>query len=356
MEHQSTVGGRRGLRPAAGRHTPDELLTRAAALFPETRRWCPSCDAPVGRARDGRPGRLRGTCAHCRRPFDLTPGLTPGTVVGGRWRVTGLLARGGDWLWTAVGDHGEPVVLAPRRDGDAVTATLLRGHGHPALVGLRDVVGHAGSVYLVLDRVEGVPARGPADPATAAAVVLGIAPAVAHLHALGLLHADLKPGNVLCGPAGPVLIDLGSVRRLDDRVSPVWGTEGFLAPEIAPGGAGPSVASEVYALARTLDVLLGRPVRPQLAPRTSGAATVLDPVIARATAADPARRHGDVGALAADLRAALRTDREEPPGRPGVGGTAGRGAVHQDVPHADDSGDDHPGVRPAPAPRGAFPT
>jgi protein kinase-like protein/protein kinase G-like protein len=363
VDRHRVARSRRGLRSSPAARAPEALLAHAATLFPESRRWCPSCDAAVGRARDGRPGRLRGTCAQCRRPFDLTPDLAPGTVLADRWRVTGLLARGGDWLYTGVGTRGEPVVLTRRRDGDAATPALLLGRGHPALVGLRDVVGHAGTVHLVLDPVEGEPAHGPTDPATAAAVVLGIAPAVAHLHGLGLLHADLKPGNVLRGPHGPVLVDLGSVRRLDDRVSPVWGTEGFLAPEIAPGGAGPSVASDVYALGRTLDVLLGRPVRPQLAPRRSGGApTGLDPVIARATATDPGQRHPDVGALAADLAAASRATREERPERPGVGGTADRGAVHQDdpdhgEPRQDDPRPEGPGnPARAPAPRGAFPT
>jgi hypothetical protein len=253
-------------------------------------------------------------------------------------------------------------VLARRRDADAETPAPLLGRGHPALVGLRDVVEHAGTVLLVLDPVEGGPVDVPTHPATAAAVVLGIAPAVAHLHGLGLLHADLKPGNVLCGPYGPVLVDLGSVRRLDDRVSPVWGTEGFLAPEIVPGGAGPSVAAEVYALGRTLDVLLGRPVRPQLAARRSGGApTALDPVIARATAAEPGARHPDVEAFAADLAAASRVGREEGPERPGVGGTADRDAVHQDDPDHGDPRRDDPRRGPggpdrARAPRGAFPT
>ncbi len=350
---------RRGLRPPpTGRALPDDLLARAATLLPESHRWCPHCDAAVGRSRDGRPGRLRGTCPRCRRPFDLAPTLAPGTVLAGRWQVTGLLTRGGDWLHTGVGEHGEPVVLARRGDGDAATPALLIGRGHPALVGLRDVVEHDGAVHLVLDPVEGERVRGPREPADAAAVVLGITPAVAHLHRLGLLHADLKPGNVLDTVDGPVLVDLGSVRRLDDRRSPVWGTEGFLAPEIAPGGAGPSVASEVYALGRTLDVLLGRPVRPHLSrPRAEPATTPLDPVIARATATDPGLRHADVEALAADLRAASRTGSPARSGRCGVGGTGGRAAVHQDDPRHDrPSHRDADAPARVPAPRGAFPT
>ncbi|HEY2193507.1 MAG TPA: serine/threonine protein kinase [Actinomycetospora sp.] len=357
--HSTRAGGtRRGLRPsAAGPAVPDDVLAHATALFPESRRWCPHCDAAVGRSRDGRPGRLRGTCAHCRRPFDLTPTLAPGTVLAGRWRVTGLLARGGDWLHTAAGAGGESVVLARRGDGDATTPALLLGHDHPALVRLRDVVEHDGAVHLVLDPVTGEPVRGPRDPDAAAAVVLGIVPAVAHLHRLRLLHADLKPGNVLDTPDGPVLLDLGSVRRLDDRHSPVWGTEGFLAPEIAPGGAGPSVASDVFALGRTLAVLLGRPVRPQLAPPSDHPTTALDPVIARATAADPGLRHPDVETLAADLRAASHRGRSGRPVRCGVGGTADREAVHQDDSRRDHRRRDDPDS-PArvPAPRGAFPT
>lgn len=343
MDRHSTRTGRarQGLRPAtAGRRAGEDLLGHAAALFPEAQRWCPHCEAPVGRARDGRPGRLRGTCARCRRPFDLAPDLVPGTVLGGRWTVRGLLARGGDWLYTADdGERGGTVVVARRRDGDAATPALLLGRGHPALVGLRDVVTSAGAVHLVLDPVDGEPARGPLSPGDAAALVLGVIPAVDHLHRLGLLHADLKPGNVLRAPDGPVVVDLGSVRRLDDRATPVWGTEGFLAPEIAPGGAGPSVASEIYALGRTLAVLLGRPVRPHLAPRApEGATTALDPVITRATAAEPGLRHAGVAALAADLTAAL-----------GAGGNADE-AVHQDDPSRPAA------PAPAQAPRGAFPT
>jgi hypothetical protein len=306
--------------------------TDPAGLLPEHRRTCPHCDAPVGRGRDGRPGRLTGTCPACRQRVDLRPDLAPGTVLAGRYRLVDVLARGGAWLYVAhdvVG--GDEVVVARVRD-DSTTAKALLGRGHPALVGLRDVVDHAGT-RLVLDRLHGSPARGPLPPEEAARVVAAVAPAVTHLHALGLLHADLKPANVLRTATGPVLADLGSLRRADDRTSPVWGTDGFLAPEITPGGAGPSVASEVFALGRCLDVLLGAPVLGHLGPPR--APSVLDAVVRRATATDPGLRHPDVAELVGDVSLALhRTGRWTTlPGQPddhGVGLPDGRDLVHQD--------------------------
>ena len=87
----------------------------------------------------------------------------------------------------------------------------------------------------------------------AIAFVLAILPAFTYLHGRGLLYCDFKPDNLIQVGDEVRLIDLGAVRRFDDHTSAVYGTVGFQAPEIAD--MGPSVASDVYTIGRTLAVL-----------------------------------------------------------------------------------------------------
>jgi hypothetical protein len=337
------------------------------ATVPEHARFCLVCDGPVGRGRDGRPGRERGVCPWCRSPFDLTPALAPGAVLDGArasYRVREPWRPGSrGWVYLADVDRpGHP------DDGTSVVLTRLEGPEGPAagtlavtepevlvdltvpgLVDARDVAVAAEpagpSRHLVLGRVEGerLDAVRPVHLATALDAVIAAAEPLAALHARGLLHADVTPANLLAGPGGTTLMDLGSVRRVDDRTSDVWGTDGFLAPEIAPGGDGPSVASEVYALGRTLAVLaidfdhtrvealrLPDPARAPLLAEHPPLARLL----ARATAPDPGTRHPDVPAFAAEarsVRAGVASDGHRravaPAPRDGSDGRPGGGAA-----------------------------
>ena len=71
-------------------------------LVPEERRYCPVCESPVGRSRDGQPGRTEGFCPKCRSPFSFTPKLVAGDLVGGQYEVAGALAHGGlGWIYVA---------------------------------------------------------------------------------------------------------------------------------------------------------------------------------------------------------------------------------------------------------------
>jgi hypothetical protein len=300
-----------------------------AVLLPEERRFCPACHGRVGRGRGGRAGRLQGTCPWCRCPFDLRPDLAPGTVLSGRrraWRITGPARRGGHaWLHHAVAADGTPAlairVVGPDGDEAGTIAAhepeVLLALDHPGLAPVLDAVDHPdGRRHLLVAPIPGAAPPPPVGAARAAAVVRAVLPAVAHLHAAGLLHADLKPEHLVQRPdGGVVLVDLGSLRRTDDRTGPVWGTELFLAPELVPGASGPSPASDVWALGRTLAVLAegapapGRPVRP-----------VTDPALARVVAAatdpDPAARPSPrvlADALAPLAVAAVDPDGVAPP-------------------------------------------
>ena len=75
----------------------------AAAEVPEDKRYCAKCGNPVGRSRDDRPGRTAGFCPSCGEPFNFTPKLVKGDLVGGQYEVVGPLAHGGlGWIYLAV--------------------------------------------------------------------------------------------------------------------------------------------------------------------------------------------------------------------------------------------------------------
>jgi serine/threonine-protein kinase PknG len=87
----------------------------------------------------------------------------------------------------------------------------------------------------------------------AIAYIVEILPAFSYLHDMGLLYCDFKPDNIIQVGDAVKLIDLGGVRRIDDLDSPIYGTVGYQAPEVPD--VGPSVASDIYTLGRTLAVL-----------------------------------------------------------------------------------------------------
>ena len=69
---------------------------------PERRRFCASCERPVGRGRDGQPGLAEGFCRNCGSPYSFVPKLVPGELVGGQYEVLGCLAHGGlGWIYLA---------------------------------------------------------------------------------------------------------------------------------------------------------------------------------------------------------------------------------------------------------------
>ena len=264
--------------PVPFRDPADAVLEPSAALVPESRRFCAHCDEPVGRGRDGAPGRTAGFCRKCGAPFSFEPMLRAGELVAGQYEVAGCIAHGGmGWVYLArdrnVSDRWVVLKgLLNAGDGDAMAAALaerrfLAEVEHPNIVKIFNFVQHESSGYIVMEYVGGrslkqiLAARrqdnggepDPLPPTQAIAYMLEVLPALGYLHQLGLLFCDFKIDNVIQTQHSLKLIDLGGVYRLDDPSSSVFGTVGYQAPEIA--SAAPSVASDLFTVARTLAVL-----------------------------------------------------------------------------------------------------
>src|SRR5688572_9826456 len=150
-------------------------------------------------------------------------------------------------------------------------ARLGASLSHPNLVSIFDTEKDDESVLLVMEYVEGetladVLARGEVEPRRAIEIVRAVAEALDHAHSEGIVHRDIKPGNVLLGRDGSVkLADLGiakAVERTDiTGTGTVLGTPAYMAPEQLQGGdLGPAV--DVYALATmAFEMLTGRKAR-----------------------------------------------------------------------------------------------
>ncbi|WP_405922406.1 tetratricopeptide repeat protein [Streptomyces sp. NBC_00122] len=252
---------------------------------PERKRFCSrsDCGAPVGRARGERPGRTEGFCTKCGHPYSFVPKLRAGDVVHGQYEVAGCLAHGGlGWVYLAVDRAVSDrwVVLKgllDTGDQDAMEAAIserrfLAEIEHSNIVRIYNFVEHldqrTGSLdgYIVMEYVGGKSLKeianerrrpdGRRDPLPveqACAYGIEALEALGHLHSRNLLYCDFKVDNAIQQQDQLKLIDMGAVRRMDDEQSAIYGTVGYQAPEVAE--LGPSVASDLYTVARTLAVL-----------------------------------------------------------------------------------------------------
>ncbi|MFF0157637.1 tetratricopeptide repeat protein [Streptomyces sp. NPDC005263] len=252
---------------------------------PERKRFCSrsDCGAPVGRARGDRPGRTEGFCTKCGHPYSFVPKLKTGDVVHGQYEVVGCLAHGGlGWVYLAVDRavSDQWVVLKgllDTGDQDAMAAAIserrfLAETVHANIVRIYNFVEHldqrTGSLdgYIVMEYVGGKSLKeiansrrtpqGKRDPLPveqACAYGIEALEALGHLHSRDLLYCDFKVDNAIQTEDQLKLIDMGAVRRMDDDESAIYGTVGYQAPEVAE--VGPSVASDLYTVARTLAVL-----------------------------------------------------------------------------------------------------
>jgi eukaryotic-like serine/threonine-protein kinase len=198
---------------------------------------------------------------------------------------------------------------------------------HPNVVAVYDTGEHDGQPFIVMEFVRGrtladeLRARGRLELEEAVGIALGILDGLAVAHAAGIVHRDVKPGNVLLPDAGGVkLSDFGIAKALEDAAAgltatgTVLGTPNYLAPELISGGtAGPG--SDVYGVGCVLfELLTGRPPYSGESAVSIAYAHVHQPVpdvtelrpevphdlatvVATAMAKDPAERYPDAAAM-----------------------------------------------------------
>jgi tRNA A-37 threonylcarbamoyl transferase component Bud32/outer membrane protein assembly factor BamB len=227
---------------------------------------------------------------------------------------------------------------------EAQTAAALQ---HPNIVAIHEVGEQDGQHYFSMDYVEGQSLAdrlldGPLPPMQAARYVEVAARAIHYAHERGVLHRDLKPGNILLDRDDqPRITDFGLARSInrDQRLTAtgaIVGTPSYMPPEQASGRAGQvGPASDTYSLgavlyelvtgrppfqaATPLDTLLQvletEPAAPRLLNR--GISRDLETVILKCLHKDPARRYASAQDLADDL-GALREGRPVKARRPSL--------------------------------------
>jgi serine/threonine protein kinase len=203
-----------------------------------------------------------------------------GRCLGGRYRVGALLAAGGmGEVWAArdlLLDRPVAVkVLGGALAGDGRAAERLRREAraagrldHPNIARVLDLGEHEGRPYLVMELLEGeslaarIDRAGPMAPAEAARVVAAVADALQAAHWAGVVHRDVKPGNVFLTSGGEVkVLDFGIASAAGEAgltTGDLLGTAAYLAPERALGQPA-TPAADLYSLGVMLyELLAGR--------------------------------------------------------------------------------------------------
>jgi serine/threonine protein kinase len=213
-------------------------------------------------------------------------------VLAGRYHVGKLIGEGGmadvhEGTDTKLGRTVAVKLLKPALASDPAFRTRFRQEAqaaarmaHPAVVRVYDageetLRGPSGeehqAPFIVMEHVDGVMLKdllknGPLDPAEATRIAVGILTALEHAHRAGVVHRDIKPGNVMITKAGQVkVMDFGIARAVADsaatvaQTTAILGTASYFSPEQARGET-VDARTDLYSTGVVLfEMLTGRP-------------------------------------------------------------------------------------------------
>jgi serine/threonine-protein kinase len=291
---------------------------------------------------------MRSDTGDFARPLDAGVIVAAGQTLAGRYELAHHVASGGmASVWQAtdriLGRQVAVKILHPHLAADPTFLERFRAEGrsaarlsHSAVVAIYDTVSEPGCEAIVMELVEGQTLRsfldtnGPLAFADAVAVVDQVAGALEAAHDAGIVHRDIKPGNILlCADRRVKVTDFGIAKATTDRTSAdqttdgvLLGTAKYLAPEQVAGHAVDGRA-DLYSLGVVLyETLTGTvpfdgdtpaatalarlerdppPITSRRAGLPSGLVAVVDIALAR----DPAARFASAAAMRASLAAAL---------------------------------------------------
>jgi eukaryotic-like serine/threonine-protein kinase len=303
----------------------------------------------------------RGVQPTGRSGYEWLPGEDPvspsggaETLLGGRYRLTERIARGGmGEVWRATDELlSRPVAVKLLREDLAVDPGFLGRFraearntamlSHPGIAAVHDYGEQGGYAYLVMELIPGEPLswilskETTLDPDRALRYAGQAALALQVAHDAGVVHRDIKPPNLIITPGDQVKVtDFGVARAVGDPsltgTGTVMGTAEYLSPEQASGREA-TAASDLYALGIVLyESLAGRrpfqgsnPVTiamsqvseaPPMLP--SSVSSDVSDLVHRLLAKDPLQRPASAGALAREI-AHIRSTLQAA-GAPGVG-------------------------------------
>lgn len=290
---------------------------------------------------------MRGDTGEFARPLDTCPAIA-GRVLAGRYELQRHVASGGmASVWEAVdrvlGRQVAVKVLHPHLAADPSFLERFRAEGrsaarlsHAAVVAIYDTVSEPGCEAIVMELVEGQTLRsfldsnGPLAFPDAVAVVDQVAGALEAAHDAGLVHRDVKPGNILlCADRRVKVTDFGIAKAAAKQTPAdqttdgvLLGTAKYLAPEQV-AGHGVDGRADLYSLGVVLYETLTGTVPfdgdtpaatalarlesdpPPIASRRAGIPPGLIAVVDTALARDPVARYANAAAMRTALAAAL---------------------------------------------------